>query len=589
MFHRISAHRTPKSPIFTTYQKADRLWGWGLWLTALLLFTIDLGGVAIRDWDEGIVAQVARELITGNANWLHPTLNGDPYLNKPPLIHWFIALFYQIGGVNEWTARLPGALLTATSVPLLYTLGREIFHRRTQAIFSALVYLTLIPVVRHGRLAMLDGAVLFFLVLMMVCVLRARRDLRYALGSGLAFGLLCLTKGVLLGVLLGAIAFGFLLWDTPRLLTSKFLWWGLGLGLVPVAFWYASQWQYYGFDFIIANLVDQSLVRIWESVENHKGPPWYYLLEIIKLSAPWLLFWLGGLRLAWRDRNLSWARLTLVWTGVYLIAVSAMNTKLPWYIMPIYPAFALAVGSYLALVWEEGDHEIGRWQKTKPSPSVPPDQLLTPDYLCPRPDRLWPLFSILAFVAWLGGLYFGGMLTLTDTTTLDINLQLTCASVALTMAVSTLLLVECDRQFLVILCWGMYLSLLLFVSSHHWVWELGESYPVKPVASLIQQHTAPEAKIYTSYPYSRPSLDFYSGRQIRPVDSQALQHYWHNSPSAYFLVDQQTLHNLQLPDSRVLGTIEGWTLIMPSEIPKPIKGLKPFREKGNRLHLAQIR
>lgn len=140
----------------------DILWILGLLLAAVILFSINLGGLPLRDWDEGTVAQVAREIWRSPANsqrWLYPTLNGEPYLNKPPLMHILIAFAYAIGGVNEWTSRLPGALLTAISVPLLYGIGREIFVQRPPAVFSALVYLTLLPVVRHGRLAMLDGAV----------------------------------------------------------------------------------------------------------------------------------------------------------------------------------------------------------------------------------------------------------------------------------------------------------------------------------------------------------------------------------------------------------------------------------------------
>lgn len=561
----ISVPGTPRNPTLLSSRQVDRLWVLGLFAAAVFLFTLDLGGVALRDWDEGIVAQVARELGEGN-NWLHPTLNGGPYLNKPPLVHGLIAIFYAIAGANEWTARLPGALLTAASVPLLYALGRELFHRRTPAIFSALVYLTLIPVVRHGRLAMLDGAVLFFLILMMGCVLRSRRDLRYALGSGLAFGFLCLTKGVLLGLLLGAIAFGFLLWDTPRLLTSKFLWMGLALGLVPVAFWYGAQWQHYGQTFIQANLLNQSLFRVWDSVENHQGPPWYYLLEILESTWPWLLFWCGGLALAWRDRNWSWARLIWVWTGVYLAAISVMGTKLPWYVLPVYPAFALATGAYLAAVWYEGDSETGRWRRTRRSRQS--------DDPCPRPDRLWPLFSLLAFAAWVGCLYFGGTFAGNSVPPGDANLQLACASVALTMAVATLLLVERDRQFLVILIWGMYLSLLLFVSSNYWVWELGEAYPVKPVASLIREHTPPGAEIYTSYPHSRPSLNFYSDRRVEPGDRQTLQQKWFNRSSPYLLLDQTALDTLKLKDLKSLGTAEGWTLVTRSATLDDIEGLK---------------
>lgn len=561
----ISVPGTPRNPTLLSSRQVDRLWVLGLFAAAVFLFTLDLGGVALRDWDEGIVAQVARELERGN-NWLHPTLNGSPYLNKPPLVHGLIAIFYAIAGVNEWTARLPGALLTAASVPLLYALGRELFHRRTPAIFSALVYLTLIPVVRHGRLAMLDGAVLFFLILMMGCVLRSRRDLRYALGSGLAFGFLCLTKGVLLGLLLGAIAFGFLLWDTPRLLTSKFLWMGLGLGLVPVAFWYGAQWQHYGQTFIQANLLNQSLSRVWDSVENHQGPPWYYLLEIVESTWPWLLFWCGGLTLAWRDRNWSWARLIWVWTGIYLVAISIMGTKLPWYVLPVYPAFALATGAYLATVWYEGDSETGRWRRTRRSRQS--------DDPCPRPDRFWPLLSLLAFAAWVGCLYYGGAFAGSSPPPGDANLQLTCASVALTMAVAALLLVERDRQFLVILIWGMYLSLLLFVSSNYWVWELGEAYPVKPVANLIWEHTPPGAEIYTSYPHSRPSLNFYSRRQIKPGDRQTLKQKWFNLSSPYLLLDQTALDTLELKNLKSLGTAEGWTLVTRSATLDDMEGLK---------------
>ncbi|MCY7285248.1 MAG: phospholipid carrier-dependent glycosyltransferase, partial [Cyanobacteria bacterium CAN_BIN43] len=101
----------------------DRLIILALTVVAIALFTVNLGGVPLRDWDEGLVAQVAREIWQaplGSLTWLYPTIWGEPYLNKPPLVHGLVAIAYSLGGVNEWTARLPGALLTACSVPLLY-------------------------------------------------------------------------------------------------------------------------------------------------------------------------------------------------------------------------------------------------------------------------------------------------------------------------------------------------------------------------------------------------------------------------------------------------------------------------------------
>lgn len=530
----------------------DLYWILGLLLAALLLFGLDLGGVALRDWDEGIVAQVAREITRGDLNWLYPTLHDAPYFNKPPLVHNLIAWVYQFTGIHEWSARLPSAILSAFSVPVLYALGLELFRQRPPAVFSALVYLTLLPVVRQGRLAMLEGAVLFLLVVMMWCVLRSRRDLRYALGSGLAFGLLCLTKGILLGLLLGAIAFLFLLWDTPRLLQCRYLWLGLLLGAVPVLGWYLAQWQHYGQLFFQANLLSQSLQRIWEPVENNQGAPWYYVIEILKYAWPWHLFWIPGLQLSWRNRNFSWGKLILVWTAVYFLAVSLMSTKLPWYILPLYPAMALAVGFYFAQVWQESDGTTGRWHPTAEKRDDLPTLL---------PNQLQFIFILLGVVGWAGCLYFGGLIPLLQPPTIDFHLQFTLGALGLTFTLVSLLIVYQDRQFLIVLVWGMYLSLLLFVTSNHWVWELAEDYAVKPVAELIQNVIPTEQKIYTSHPYSRPTLNFYTDRKIRPAEDEELQQKWQQSSQPYFLLDPSTLSKLKLQGVQKKGTVEGWTLV----------------------------
>lgn len=315
--------------ITQTISSIDWLWGLSLLLAALVLYCVNLGDLPLRDWDEGLVAQVAREMARStDSSWLFPSIAGQPYLNKPPLVHVLIANAFHFGGVNEWTARLPGAILTALSVPLLYGLGRELFHRRTPAAFAALVYLTWLPVVRQGRLAMLDGAILCFLLMTVWCLLRSRRNSRYAIGIGIGLGLICLTKGIMLGLLMGGIAIAFLAWDTPRLLKLPYLWGGIVLGAVPIALWYAAQWQEYGFAFVDRNLIDQTFSRIWTSVEDNGGAPWYYLLEVVKNGFPWVLFLPIALKRTWENRNLSWAKLAIVWASLYFLAISLMSSTL---------------------------------------------------------------------------------------------------------------------------------------------------------------------------------------------------------------------------------------------------------------------
>ncbi len=544
----------------------DLLSALGLLLGALLLYGSNLGELPLRDWDEGIVAQVAREISRGDWNWLYPTINNTPYFNKPPLVHWLIALCYAIAGVSEWTARWPPAMLTAISVPLVYVVGRELFRQQTGAFFGALVYLTLFPVVRHGRLAMLDGAVVCFFLLTIWCLLRSRRNLRYALASGIAFGLLCLTKGVVLGVLLGAIACLFLLWDTPRLLTSGYLWIGIFLGMAPVLFWYSLQFFHYGMGFVNANLIHQSLRRVWQPVGSHEGAPWYYLLEILEVTWPWLLFWPPGLRLIWENRYLSWGKLILVWTGIYLLAISLMNTKLPWYIFPLYPAFALAVGSYFSDIWyQTPPMDLGafgrEFHEDLPGGDGGEGSI---DFELREMEAMGEVGLYHRWVVWLLGLLaliaWGGCLYLLWMRQLPV-VQLMLVAVGLTMAIASWLLQRRDRQFLVVLFWGTYISLLLFVNSDLWVWELKEDYPVKPVGEIVRKYAPPGEVVYTLDDNDRPSLNFYSDREIKRVGFAKVQQEWRGEKQLYLLVEEPTLPNIFLEKKKILGTAEGWTLI----------------------------
>ena len=529
----------------------DKLWMLAFLLAAVLIFGLNLGGAALRDWDEGIAAQVSREIWRGNLHWLYPTIGSMPYLNKPPLVHWLIGLCFANLGVSELTARLVPAMLTATSVPLLYAIGRELFPQRSIAIFSALVYLTLLPVVRHGRLAMLDGAVLCFLLVGVWCLLRSRRDLRYALGAGIGFGLICLTKGVMLGLLLGAIGLVFLVWDTPRLLTSGYLWGGLAIGTFPVAAWYFAQWLHYGQDFINANLLNQSLRRIWEPVGNHKGPPWYYLVEILESAWPWQLFYLQGLHLSWENRNFPGPKLVLVWTGVYMLAISVMNTKLPWYVLPVYPAFALAVGSYLAEVWEQ------MWLPPEPIKDEAEEHFDAISFL-PHPAIL----ALLAVVAVVGCVYFSGLVRLGgQIVSPQRDLQLMLMFVALTMTLAAVLLHRKDRQFLLVLIWGTYVTLLVFVASDKWVWELAEDYPVKPIAEIVRTGTPAGQQVFTSHRLGRPSLNFYSQRQVIVADAPTLKKKWQSLPQPYFLLEKPVFKHLALDNAQVVKTADDWVLV----------------------------
>jgi 4-amino-4-deoxy-L-arabinose transferase-like glycosyltransferase len=506
----------------------DKEWLFSLLVASLVLWLIFLGNLPLRDWDEGTYAIVAREIYRTD-NWLYPTLQGEPFLLKPPLMQWLIALCYHIGGVQEFTTRFPGAVLTALGVPLLYLIGRLVFSESLPALFAALVYLTMLPVVRHGRLAMLDGMTITFFLLLLFCLLKARHNQKYALGVGFCLGLITLTKGLLV-LVLGGIAGLFLLVNRQFiLLKSPYLWAGILLGNAPAIAWYASQWQHYGDFFLKVHFQAQALDRLGQAVEGNSGPPWYYLIEVLKYGFPWLFFLPGGLYLSWQKRQTAWGSLILIGTIVYLGIISLMRTKLPWYVMPVYPFLALAIGAKFNNIWQQQD-------KFK--------------------SKVLAVFFAVLSVAGLGGcVYF----ILAEPQPILIIMSIV---LAISMGITSWLVKQHKRHFIPVLFSGLYLVLALFVSSPSWIWELNEAFPVKPVAALIRANVPAGTQIYTSFAYSRPSLDFYSDCKVTAANLQVLQQML--DKKSYVLLDKETLPKIKLTNSKILGEAQGFSLISPS-------------------------
>lgn len=518
--------------------QSDRLWAVALLGAALVLFLVGLGDVALRDWDEATVAQVAREIReSGPFGWLTLTLWGEPYVNKPPLVHALIAASFEVLGESEFAARLPSALLTAVSVPLVFALAREVFQEPLPARCCALVYLTLLPVVRHGRLAMLDGPTVTFFIMMVLSLLMAREQRAWLWAAGAGFGLMLLTKG-LLGVILLCILFVYLAWERSSLLRTPQLWLALLLGLAPAAAWFGLQWHHHGSYFYHEAIFTQSLDRVVFRVGGQGGPPWYYLVEILKYGWPWLAFLPAGLWLAIRARDAAWARLGLAWLVLYLALISLLGTKQPWYVYPIYPALALIIGAALAEAIRGFTAE-------------------TAD-----PDRFAMLFRAgvfmlapLSLAAIAGSLFFTPLGP-------DPLPAITAASaiIAVGLGSAFVLARRRDSRFCGAIAASAFAALLLLVLSDRWVWELGEDFPVTPVARLVRDNLPADSAVRLVHRHGRPSLNYYSGRKI---DAATLKDLKESDPDGdtFWLVGLEAVEGL-VPPATVVAKADGWALVL---------------------------
>lgn len=486
-----------------------------LFIAALILFLVNLAGLPLLDPNEGMLARVAKEIYRSQdiIQSLFPTLGNEPYLMTPPLVHNLVAIAYRLGGVNELMTRLPGALLGAISTILLYGVGREIFVARLPAFYSALVYLTCLPVLRFSRLASLDGPLLCFEIFTIWAVLRSRRDLRWSLAAGLGLSLMGLTKG-LLGMQIAILVLLFLLWDTPRLLKSLYFWAGLALGSVPCIAWYFAHWWHYRGS-ANADFIELFLAQTASSNISVELPVVYYLLENLQYFVPWSVVMFSGLKAIEPNLHWGWGKLLAVWLGGYVLLGLLMLHQDYWWVLSLYPALALAAGRELDRVGN------------------------LPSFVA-YPRGWIYVFACMAVAAALAGLYWGVR------NYIDFYLPFICGSLSLTFSATAVTLFQRDKQFISLLFWGLLVSLFLLLVSPHWIWELKTTESVKPIAQLLRLHTPPQAVIYSSMSDPRPSLEFYSDRQVEFRSIEKLRQLWLQNSTAYFLLDLAAKQELNL-------------------------------------------
>lgn len=283
-------------------------------------------------------------------DFLVPYKNGIPYSHKPPLLFWMIHAGWWAFGVNEWWPRLISPLVALANLALVFVLGKRLWPERDQT-------LRLAPAALLGSLLWIYfGTALMFDMLITCCTLVALLGMLQAWHN--EAGAWWLLVGVALG--LGILAKGpvILLYTLPPALFPQFWmrerrplhWsgWYLGLALaVALACALALGWALPaaaagGREYAEAILWTQTSDRVASNMA-HVRPVWWYLAAL-PLSLLPLAFWPGfwrALGIGVRPVGDSGVRFCLLWAGTGLLLLSAVNSKQPHYLLPLFPALAL--------------------------------------------------------------------------------------------------------------------------------------------------------------------------------------------------------------------------------------------------------
>jgi len=317
-------------------------------LAAIVILTL-LGHNRLTDWDEGIYAQVSREMLT--TGWLVPHWNTQLWLEKPPLTFWITALFFKLFGVSEFTARLGSALSAIALVTLLHTwlvLRRD----RLTAWLSTLILLTTFGFLHTARVGetdvLLSLGCLLALIGLAELYLSPTNTLPWYL-YWLGFSIALLAKGAASTTLLFTLIALLLLDPTllRRLRTHFFL--GLALFLALVLPWHLYLFHLYGQLFIDQYLGLHVIGRVTHQYDGHISHWWYYLRVLLVSAPPFVLLYPFALYDALTQPRLRYLRPFALFAILEITLISFVQTRLPHYIAPTYAPFAALTALWLSI------------------------------------------------------------------------------------------------------------------------------------------------------------------------------------------------------------------------------------------------
>ncbi|MFN4261572.1 MAG: ArnT family glycosyltransferase [Gemmataceae bacterium] len=323
------------------------------------LFFPNLGRPSLWDIDEGNNAEAAREMWL-SGNWIVPTFNGNLRVDKPALLYWCQVMAYQWFGVNEFAARFPSALAGLLMLLLTYEFGLQIFDAAA-GLLAGLILASSMLFCALVHFANPDALFNLFLLLSMFILWRNGRQahwLWFVLG-GVSMGLATLAKGPVGLMLPMAVYVLFMVWSRRwRALWDARLLLGLLVFAVVVGPWYGLVGAETRGEFLRGFLQRHNFERFTTTMEKHSGPFYYYVLVVALGFLPWSVFLGPTLRQAVRqvradDPQASTYRFLWSWIAVFVVFFSFAQTKLPNYILPIFPALALLTGQYL-VAWRRG-------------------------------------------------------------------------------------------------------------------------------------------------------------------------------------------------------------------------------------------
>jgi len=316
------------------------------------------------DRDEARFAQATKQMLETH-EYVDIRFQDEVRYKKPVGIYWLQAAAVKAGealGVPEarttiWLYRLPSLAGAMFGVLLTYWTALALVGRRA-AVVAALMMASSFLLGVEARLAKTDAMLLFTCIAAMGALARiylaSRRENETKIGwsqpailwTAIAGGILLKGPVILLFVGLTVIVLSISdrstrwLWSLRPI--AGFLW-----VILLVSPWFVAIVAKSGGRFFVEALGHDMLGKVASGQEAHGAPPGFYFLLF------WVTFWPGAVLAGlaapavWKARHEPGTRFLLAWLIPSWLVFEAVMTKLPHYVLPLYPPIAILIAGVL--------------------------------------------------------------------------------------------------------------------------------------------------------------------------------------------------------------------------------------------------
>jgi len=321
------------------------------WLVALL-WLLPAAVLPVVPIDETRYLSIAWEMHrTGDLFAL--TLNGQPYMDKSPLLFWLVNVAWSLLGVSTLTARLPVIVCAVGSVATVVAIARQMHHRDPVA--AGWIMLPFVVFGAFTPIAMFDVPLVCFVALGLLGIVISAQGSRW---RGCAVILVAASLGLLMKgpVYLLHLAGPLALvrwWHAGPLERPVSMAFGIAacivIACVPLGAWAVTSALRLNGVPVIATLAHQSVGRVTESFAHRRSALWY-LPWVIPFLLPWTFLWRW--RRLWANRRrvieTRIGRLGIAASLPAFVAFSLISGKQIHYLLPLLPGMALLLAEFYA-------------------------------------------------------------------------------------------------------------------------------------------------------------------------------------------------------------------------------------------------